>query len=274
MKPLITALTICLVPLLGASAQALDTWDGSTNQFWSVDTNWADDSEPTTDENIVITSTLDKNPWYDVGADASRFGTLLLGGDMIFLVNYANSLSFTSITLNGTDGSATVQGTANWSGESLSIDATNGSVMLTKKAANRLTITDATDGYLLLTGGDADGKIATFWFDVGEFYVDYIDLNGGSSTSREAILIFDQDVTVQTSTGVEATGFCQVRVGSDDTFDAYNLYVGDGAVHSEFDMNTGTGLMVAEQLVVMGGDEEGEHGIFKVSVAGAEFYTE
>ncbi|MCP4246320.1 MAG: hypothetical protein GY778_04655 [bacterium] len=188
------------------------------------------------------------------------------------------------------DGALTIEATTNAFETLATIDM--GSSTLT--AASAALSAGATAGYeakCLLSAGtlDVNGEVdltgatsvnsdATMEVTASAtFLPESLDLNGHTNTSNDygdAILVFNEDVSVQSDTGVDATGYGEVRVASGKVFDCWRLDVGDGAVYSELEMNTAAGLMIAEQLVVKGGDASGEKGLFKVNFSGAEFYTE
>ena len=262
MKPLITALGIALVLLIVGPADAGSPWVGDYDVNWSDARNWTSDTKPVANDNIAITSMVTFHPTYDNAETVSTFGTLLLGGRMILTVTKDNSLSFTSISLNGTNGDAYVQGASDWSGTSLAIDASTGAaaVALTHAGTNTLDIS----GAVTLTADNSADVHATLTVNASaDLTPDSIDLNGDPTAANgDAILVFNEDVTVQTSTGVVATGYAQVRVGSDDTFDAVNLDVGDGYLTSQLDMNTGTGTMTATSLDIIAGDAANEDAKF------------
>ena len=240
MKALITALGICALLLAPAGAYVLPyVWDGASNN-----SKWAEE--------------ISGNNWDTAGYPAKE-----RDGDTatINVSTRANPVKLI-VDLSPYEIATLL----------IDADAVNAPIGLQIRGTGDL---ETTSLVTVKADLDTNGHNATLTVDAGGAFSPHsMKLEGAPLTANsDAILIFNQGVTVTNSAGVEATGFCQVRVGSDDTFDAYNLYVGDGDVHSELDMNTSIGLMIAEQLVVMGGDEEGEHGIFKVTEPGAEFYT-
>lgn len=269
MKPLITALGICALLLApaGAYAGANFTWDGEYgNSVWDAgtpifynDSNWNRPGWPgrmagdTATINLsTLTNPVTLNSELDYPID-----TLLIDADA------ANASIGLDIQANGdleTTGKVTLTA------------GTTASEHVYCTVSGAFEVNDEVE----LNAASAVASHATMTVSSGAtFTPNSMDLNGAPTTANgDAILIFNEDVTVQTNTGVDVTGFAQVQVGADDICDCFRLDVGDGALHSELDMNTAAGTMIAERLVVMGGDGGTEHGILKVSFAGAEFYTE
>ena len=229
MKAVITALGICalLFPPARVYATAY-TWDGAYNSKWAQEisgNNWEPDFYPARSQN-GDTATI------NVSTNANP-------------VKLIQALDYTIATLL------------------IDADAANASIGLRIRGTGILTST----GLITVKGYQTAAGDATLEVEAsGSFSPHSMKLEGSPDTDYgDAILIFDEDVTVTDSTGVDITGLAQVRVGSDDTFDAYNLDVGDGAVHSELEMNTGTGTMLSDTLTIQAGDAANEHAEFLIS---------
>ena len=289
MNRLITGFTICLVMALSGTAQAVTkTWDGGAvlDNNWSAAVNWdptgaGNGTAVSQGDNIVITGHVDSmsaTSVYDSSAPAGPYGTFTLGGSMTLDVD-TDELSFSSITLTGTNGSATVQGDSDWSGTSLAISATGAgaTVTLTKAGSNKLT----SSGQVTITGGTTATEHAQCTVSAGTLDVNAeVELNGDANEDSDATmevssgatfepnsmdlngdahaadgyakLVFDADVTVQTNTGVAATGYVRVDIDAGETFYAKEVSIGDASNFGNFDMVTGTGTILATKLTVKG----------------------
>lgn len=264
MKRLLTALVIPALALGVSTAYADCTWDGapdgggsSANDDWSTVNNWVGDAQPSANCNVVI---ADQSPRslciYDVGATSSTFGTLVLGDSMTLRVS-DSGLNFDAISLSG---NATVQGTQDWSGTSLTIDAVSAdaSLTLTKSGTNKLDIGNTYNtAYARLIGGkpSATARDATLAVDAGTVEVDDLELYGGQGATfgvdGKAFVDVASGATLTINEDVYVTGDAEFE--TDVAVSADGLYVGSSGANNEaYLYKDGSGTLTVDVLIIRG----------------------
>jgi hypothetical protein len=289
MKSLSTVFGITLLLVTAGQAQGAD-WDGGGggNDNWSTAQNWNPNFAPGTGTSINLDGANDGGNDlvdYDSSATAGPYtGTFTITG-MTFSASKAGGFGSTGaatwsgpwtmggtlpISLGATSVTSTITLTQN--NTTTDLDVTSLTIDANTPGAAR-SLTQAGSGFLdvngaiTLTGDNSAGVDATLTVNASAgLFPDSLDLNGDPTAANgDAILVFNEDVTVQSSTGVVVTGYAQFQIGSGKTFDAFNLTVGDAALKSNLDLVTGSGATVADSLLLKGGNASGEDCIIKAT---------
>lgn len=253
MQRLFTAVAVCALLLAPATAHALAfTWDGANSSDWrylsGTNNNWSGaftDSKYPGSHAANDTATI---------ADPTPSQCVLSGA-------VANTVHW--VTVNALTPNAAMSLTLDNASSSLDIDRNGGAASL---------------GYLKLVGGDTAGEEATFSYQLGTFAADWIDLDGGTAETMEAILDIRQNFTVgDASDSVVATGYAAMDVanpGTPKVFTAADVVVGDGAALTFLEKRSGTGELDANTMTITSGESANEHATFRHSAGTLDLHVD
>ncbi|MCG8405762.1 MAG: hypothetical protein MI923_11240 [Phycisphaerales bacterium] len=240
------------------------TWGGATDTIWGTASNWPGPGKPGASDNAFIDDdTVPNFPQVDVNASITNVtmsdGTL--GTPLTLTVD-------SSVTLTGT-GSYTIENQAAdgsyveklSAGEldfgTMAIDATNatsnGKHVTFKHSAGTVDI----NGTVTMDADtDTDSEVELFVAATG-FDANDLDVNGGNSIDREAVLNFDESVTLTAGATPTFDGFVALDVATAKTFTARAVTIGGPAGETDLDF-TGNGTFKTDTMTIQGGDASNE----------------
>jgi hypothetical protein len=254
---------MCALIASAGSIAATDTWDGGGyGDCWNTPGNWLDDSTPAATDDAVIDTV--GGGWPKLCQNETIANLLMRNGTsgsptQINTYDGANSWTLTvtnMFTVTDTDSSCYVEQLG--SGE---IDAASVTITAGDTAGEHATLlvsagTLDVNGEVELNASTSVNAETELEISSGAtFTPNYLDINGGSDANRDAVLDFNESVTVQSS-GTDFDGYCKVDVAASKTFTALGTTIDALALESDVTIGheSGTGTFSATTMFITAGD--------------------